>query len=1119
MRFLVLGPLEAVSPDAAVERASHRRMLAILLQAGEPLDLERLADRFWPDERPATWKAALQTHVSAIRRLIGADVLVREVSGYALDLEGHEVDLREFMTAARAAREASEAGRWDDVVVAADDALRVWRGDPYPELADDQFAVADIVQLREQRLEVAERRAAALLQLGRHEQALPELEALAVEHPLRERIWELLMVGRARGGRSAAALDAYRQLRSGMAELGLEPNPRLRELEARILREDPTIVGRRVPHNLPIGRTSFVGRDAERRDLSEMLHEHRLLTLTGVGGVGKTRLALELARQHLDEFPDGVHLVDLSPLTDPAMVASSVAVAFGLKARSDPQDTLRDALRHRTALCLLDNCEHLLDGVAEIAELILDVAPGVRIVATSRAPLGVPGEARFAVPPLTVPDEDDANRATVSEAVELLRDRAQLVTRGPTALDMDDASLAALCRRLDGLPLAIELAAARLGTVAPETILDRLTHDLDLLSSDGRGRADRHRALEATIAWSHDLLTDTQRDVFARLAVFAGGFSLQAAEAVCADDEVSVADVRRAVVALAERSMLVPVRRSDGTWRYRLLDTIHTFAREQLEGPRHGARALQDRHMAWAAAVAAEVVGDLDRPDQLAALDRVDAERDNLTAAHARADATGDQDAAAVVATALAWSWAKHGQYGRAIDHLEDAIGRVDETEDPERAADLRARLAGIHYSASREHDALREVSRARDLLADAPPSAAKVRVLTEHASLHMRIVQRDRQVAFESARAAIETASAIGDRFAEAHALRTLGTALSRAGDTAEGVARLREGLAVAHELDHESELLGLHLSLFISLLDLAEDHPEAMRAADEAIDWLDRGGERLAGSASLLMWIAYGAVKTGRIAKAQAALERSTRHHLEGAMRMSELSIRALINWTQGRLDDVAADATRLREIPAAPRYYRLLYPLEAEVAEGQDRPEDVHDLVRRHLAEDVLDVEQPLKAGTLWPAVRVEVDAALATSNAARDAHLQRAEALLDRMRSLMERYPPSPPSGLRFEAPGTYLALATAELTRAAAPDPASWRRALARASYLYWRAYARWRLAEALLASGADRDGEVELRTAHREATQLGAPRLRDPIEARAAAAGIDLEPSGVSPTG
>lgn len=1118
MRFAALGPLVAVTQDAAVERPSHRRLLAILLQAAGPLDLERLADRFWTEERPATWTAALQTHISVVRRLIGDEVIVRRNDGYQLDLDGHEVDLHEFAVWVATIRGSSEAGRWADVVTAADAALRLWRGEPFTELADDQFALADIVHLREQRVEVSERRLDALLRLGRHEAALPELEAIAVEHPLRERVWELLIMARARSGRTVEALDAYRELRARMSELGLDPNPSLRELETRILREDPTAVGRRVRHNLPTERTSFIGRDDELQELAELLQAHRLVTLTGVGGAGKTRLAQVLAHQHLDDFPDGVHLLDLAPVADRAMVVSAAAVAFGLRVRDGPEPALREALRHQNALCVLDNCEHLLDGAAEVVELMLEAGSGIRIVATSRVALGLPDEVRFAVPPLAVPVEDgDPDEVAGSDAVRLLLDRTRRVTRGSGGFDPDMSRLAELCRCLDGLPLAIELAAARLSTVAPATVVEALTHSLALLSGESRGRPERHRAIEATIAWSHELLTDTQRTVFARLAVFVGSFTLEAAETVCADPDLSREEVSAALMALVEHSMVESLRQSDGARRYRLLQTIRMFARERLEDATPGIEEFRARHLVWAVNQAKEVVADLDRPDQLATLERLEPERDDLLAALDGAVANEDRDATTILATALAWLWAKRGQYGRAIDHLQDAVAQVDEVAEPERAADLRARLAGIYYSASREHDGLREATYARDLLADAPPSSAKVRALTEHASLHMRIVQRDRQVAIDSARGAIQAANAIGDRFAEAHALRTLGTALSRADDAEAGAARLREALTLARELDHDSETLGTYLSLFITLLELTEDHTAAMQIADEAIVWLDRGGERLAGSASLLMWISYGSVKAGRLTQAEATLERSTRYHIEGAMKMSELSIRALIAWTQGRLSDVVAAARRLREIPAASRYYRLLYPLEAEVAAEEGRSDDVHALVRRHLAEDVLDVEQPLKAGTLWPAVRVEVDAALRTSRRDRAHHLDQVDALIDRMRSLMERYPPSPPSGLRFEMPQTYLALAEAERTRITEPDPAAWRRSLELASYLYWQLYARLRLAEALLAYGQRSDGETELRAAHRQARQLGAPCLLAPIEAQADKAGVELGPAELSP--
>lgn len=1119
VQFAVLGPLEVTGSRAPVERPSRRRMLAILLQAGAPLDPDRLADRFWPRDRPATWKASLQTHVSALRKLLGADVLIHGPGGYALDLDGHEVDVEAFATSADRARSAGREGRWEQVVEAVHEALRWWRGEPYPELADDDFAMPDIVRLTETRIELDERRAAALLQLGDHERALPDLEALATEHPLRERTWELLITARARSGRIAEALEAHRTLRAGLTEQGLEPGRTLRELETRILREDPTVVGRPPRHNLPLERTTFVGRERELDELGELLDGHRLVTVTGVGGSGKTRLAQQVARRHLDWFPDGVRMVQLAAVDDPEGVATTTALAFGLRAQADPRDALRKALAHRTTLCLLDNCEHVLDAAAEVAELLLSAGPGVRVLATSRTALALPDEARFDVPPLPTPsDEHDLDDLDRFPAVELLIDRARLASHRFSVTPDDAPSIARLCRRLDGLPLALELAAAHLATLSPRLVVERLTEGLGTLARDARGRPDRHRGLEATIAWSHDLLTPEQRTLFARLSVFAGPVTLAATEAVCADDTLAADDVGLALTDLVDRSLVTASRDTTGTWRYRMLETVRAFARKRLAESTPGTEGLADRHLAWAVDVARELATDLDRPDHLRMLERLEVEREDLIAARRRADERGRDGDVITLATVLAWFWAKQGHYGRAIDRFDDAIARVDEDRNPERGADLRSRVAGIHYSAGRERDALRESTRARDLVAETPPSAAKVRALTEHASQHMRIVQREPEVAITSAREAIEAASAIGDRFAEAHALRTLGTALSRAGDHDEGIARLRDGLMIARSLDHDSELLGIYLGLFVTLLEETEDHAAAMEVADEAITWLDRGGDRLAGSASLMMWISYGSVKAGHIARADMMLERSTRHHLEGAMRMSELALRCMLHWTRGKADELSADTERMWRVPATPRYYRVLYPLEAEAAAARGDLEDVRESGRRHLAEDLRDVEQPLKTGTLWPAVRLEVDAALRPDGDDPEEHHRQARELVDRMRSLIERYPPSPPSGFRLEMPGTYLALAKAELTRPDTPDPDSWQRAHDRASFLYWRTYARIRRAEALFGSAADDEATRELHTAHADAAQLRASRLLALIEEAAAATGIDLDTEPVSPT-
>lgn len=1108
VHLAVLGPLEASRGDAAVTRPSHRRLLAILAHSVSPLNVEQLADRFWPAELPERWKAALHTHVSALRRLLGTEVISFESGHYTLNISDANIDLPSFIDRADAARAASEAAQWDAVIENAEGALRLWRGDPFGDLAYDDFALAEITYLQERHVDVAERRADALLRIGRHEEALPDLEALAREHPIREPVWELLITARARGGRTVEALDAYRDLRLRLRDQGLEPNPRLRELEDRILSEDPTIVGRRAHHNLPVSRTSFIGRSNELTLLADLLAENRLVTLTGVGGSGKTRLALALARDQLEEFSH-VYLVELASITEPTLVASAAAVAFGLRPGSDPLQTIRDLLSGGETLCVLDNCEHLVDAAGELAEVILGAGPSTRVLTTSRSPLGLPDEVPFRVPPLPIPAEDATPEEVVSsDAVRLLLERAHLPDVAEATDGETGTQLAELSRHLDGLPLAIELAAARLRSIAPSAVAKKLTRSLDLLTAWGTGRPDRHRTLEATFTWSHDLLTDQQQTVFARLSVFPGRFTLDAAEVVVSDDEVSSEEVIGALIELVECSMVDAQRDSRGVMRYRLLDTVRTFAREQLERLTPGIDELRRRHLAWAVHVAREITADLDRADQWTMLDRLESTRDDLTAAHELAKALADDMAVADLAIAVAWLWSKRGQHDRATLFLSEAIDRVDEIADSERAADLRARLAGIHWSNGREREALREATLARDLLIDAPPTSAKVRAFTEHAAMHMRILQDEPEIAVASTERAIEAARAIGDQFAEAHALRTLGSALARAGNLDEGVARLRHALTIANELDHPSEQLGAYLSLYITLLELVEDHNEAMRVADDAMRWLDRGGERLH-AASLLGWIAYGGVKSGRMELTDAALERSERYHLEGALKMSDLAIRGVRHWTAGRLDEAEAKARELRDLPVNPRYYRVLYPLEAEISAARGDLARVHSLVARHLAEDVLDIEQSLKSGTIWPAVRLEVDAAIAATPAGGE-HADRAMTLTQKMRSLITRYPPSVPSGFRLELADTYLALAEAELSRLGGSEPVDWRDVVGLPSYLYWRTYARFRLTEALYDSGHHQEGEAELLTAFDDASRLEAPNLLTPIKALAAARSVDL---------
>jgi predicted ATPase/DNA-binding SARP family transcriptional activator len=1112
LRFAVLGTITVTGRgEVALERRSHRRLLSILLlQDGRPIDTDRLIDQFWGERPPATARAAIHTHLSHLRRLLGEGVVTTTSGGYQLSVDVHELDATEFVAAADRARTASRSGGWQEVVDASDLALGLWRGAPFVELRDDAFAQPEIVRLDELRAELIESRAEALLALGRNEDALPELERWVKELPYRERIWERLMLARARLGRTVDALAAYHEARHLFDEVGLDPGPALRDLEERILREDPTLVPTRVRHNLPERRTRLIGRGADLAEVARLLREHRVVSLTAVGGAGKTRLAIEVAERATALFPDGVWLVDLAPMADSKLVAAEVARTLGLRPEGRSlADALRVSLQSRDVLVLLDNCDRQIPAARAVAETLLAAGPRVRIVATSREALGLEGEQIYHVPPLSVPDSDDATVAELAScpAVELFADRAAIVADGFAVTEHNARTVASICRRLDGLPLAIELAAARMGSLAPEDVADRLDNRFRLLARNQPTAVPRHRTLEATVAWSYDHLSDDERALLPRLAIFNGGFTLPMVEAISTDERVSVDEVASLLSDLVDKSLVVAGESRIGR-RYRLLETIKAYARDRLEESGE-ADDLARRHADWFLRLAEEACDHLEDADQLAGLDRLETERDNFQAALDWSIAAGASSHVTTFAEALGWYRLKRGHFALANADVRLALAHLD--HDPEREAALRVRLAGAHYSLGEERAALVEVRRAREVVTRRQPSAVKVRALTEYADLLLRIVQEDPNDAVAPAREAVAAAAAIGDRSAELRAVRMLGSALTSAGQVREGVAYLRQALAIAWELEAPSGILGVYMRLYIALVDFAPDERATAELADEILPWLDRGGAQLGGAASMVEWICYGYVRSGDWVRAEETLARAGQFHLEGSVRSSMYSLQTTLRWMQGRLDEAERAAADLRESVRATRYYRLLYPLSAEIQADQGRLDEVRRLADEHWAAEVRPAEEPTKAGTLCALVRAEVDAAEAASGGEREDHVRRAAAAVGRIHDLLARFPPRVLAGFRLETPGTFAALAEAELSRVAAPDPDRWRQAVDAASWAYLRTRGRWRLAESQLAIGRVAEGRRGLGEAHAEAVAMGAALLRDRIAAAAHRAGVALD--------
>ena len=575
MQVRLFGELEAVAERGRVpiRGTKQRALLALLaLQRGHPVSADRLIDSLWGDGHAANPANALQAQIGQLRRTLGAAAIVTTEAGYALAVGPGDVDVIRFEQLVAEGRRLAADGEMAAASAALGEALSLRRGEPLAEFAYAGFAAAERAHLDQLALVAIEDRAGADLVLGRHGEVAGELATACRRHPLRERLWELLILALYRAGRQGDALRAYTEVRDHVVdELGIDPGPALRELQARILAQDPALAATPAPvpaaaplaaaghpceplaaaGNLRERLSSFVGRDAELDQLREAIRSSRLVTLTGPGGAGKTRLAVEAAAALRGAHRDGAWLIELAGVAEPKGVApaASGALGVGASALPGPQpagSTVDLIVRHltgRSLVVVLDNCEHVIGEAAALADTLVTAVPGLRVIATSREALGVPGEVLVPVAGLAPPG-----------AVELFADRARAVRPGFTADGHTRPLIEDICRRLDGMPLAVELAAARLRALPLATLAERLDDRFRLLTGGARTALPRQQTLRAVVDWSYDLLFEDERRLFARLAVFTGGCGLTAAEAVCADEQVPAGEILD-VVSLAGRQV------------------------------------------------------------------------------------------------------------------------------------------------------------------------------------------------------------------------------------------------------------------------------------------------------------------------------------------------------------------------------------------------------------------------------------------------------------------------------------------------------------------------------------------------------------------------------------
>jgi predicted ATPase/DNA-binding SARP family transcriptional activator len=663
--FRVLGTLEVVRgrDPVVITAAKHRTMLLVLLaRPGHVVSATQLIDAVWPENPPTSARKLVQVYVSQLRSLLGPDAIETTSTGYRMHVAPDGLDAARFDHLRQTGRRALADGNAKLATALTMRALALWRGPALADVASEPFFAAEAARLDELRLDCLEDQIEAELALGHHVEVIAELQRLCTEHPLRERMRGRFAVALYRCGRQTEALDLLEATRRALLdEFGLAMSKELVELELAILNQDPCLDAPSIveaeTRAFPSPPSELIGRTEEVGQLSELLMRDgvRLVTITGAGGSGKTRVALEVARSAGSSFANGAAYVELASVQADDLVMGTIAKALGVPESSDesPSAALQRWLFGQDLLLVIDNFEHVISAAAELAALI-QRAPRLTVLVTSRRVLHLSGERVFPLKPLPV---DDAAR--------LFTERAS--ARNPTGdLTAEDAAVVQdICRRLDCLPLAIELAAARTSTLTPRLLLDRLTAHVAVLGVGPRDAPARQKTLADTLRWSTDLLTDDERRVLACLSTFNGGCAVEAAEAVAATDFETL-------TVLLDSSLLQRVVRG-GRVRLTMLETVREHAARLFLSPTERAEA-EANHALFSVQFAE--AADLKGPGQAEGLATIDADIDNLRAACDRAESAGDDDTALRLATAVYRYWYLRGLFREGRDRITRPLER-----------------------------------------------------------------------------------------------------------------------------------------------------------------------------------------------------------------------------------------------------------------------------------------------------------------------------------------------------------------------------------------------------------------------------------------------------------
>ncbi|MET7671351.1 BTAD domain-containing putative transcriptional regulator [Micromonospora luteifusca] len=975
MRVGILGRLEVTADGTSVEVGGIRLralLIRLALDAGHVVTVESLSHTLWPDGGPADPANALQSLVSRLRRVIPDQSVLRSVAGgYCLDLPPDDVDALRFERLVRSGRSALIDGHAQPAARQLREALALWRGAALADVADAPFAVAAAARLEELRLTATEDRIEAEIPGATdHSYVVAELEELTAAYPLRERLRDLQLKALHASGRRAEALTAYERFRTLLAdELGSDPGPALRETHLDVLRgaEPPhRPSGERPSGNLRAALTSFVGRPEELARIRSQLATGRLVTLVGPGGAGKTRLATATGAALADTIGGGVWLAELASVTDPADLPYTMIGALGLRERSlidagagprDPVDRLAEALSANDMLVILDNCEHLLDAAAHLAHELLGRCPRLRVLATSREPLGVIGESLCPVPPLGLPESGaSATVAMGSSAVRLFADRVNAVRPGFRVTDQNVASVVEICRRLDGLPLAIELAAARLRSLPVEQLATRLDDRFRLLTGGSRTAVPRHRTLRAVVAWSWDLLTEDERRMVMWLAAFSGTITPEAAAQLVAVNETVPSAVLDVLSALVDKSLLQCLEGDEP--RYRMLETIREYGLERLAETGDVAK-VRGEHAAYFLRLAEMAEPELRGPDQVSWLVRLAAEHENLLAAlHFAVDAA-DADTAVRLAASLGLFWTIRGDHAEATEWLRLAVELTGDAPSGIRTRAtvwylLNRVLSGGYVRSDVAVEELRTQFTRGDADAGHPVSALLEPVLAliaddvvegpamidrqlSHPDSWTRAMLRLMRAflqanhgniggARDDLLAAVDGFRTLGERWGWAMSLTWLAHAHTTLGDVSGAVRALEESIRLMRELDADDDAVLQRVWLAVT----RAQQGEVERARAELLEMVAGGM-----GASSARYLVFARHYLGELARHAGDLEEATRQYdiaWNDLVRVPFYAppFRAMLSCARGHLAMASAD------LATAERHLREALPLAVGAAD---------------------------------------------------------------------------------------------------------------------------------------------------------------------------------------